>query len=151
VGGAPPHVDLAVERRLVEFLVAGPERGVFRSAHDCSQGGLGVALAEIAMGGAYDDTGFGLDIDLSTHSAPLTAVEVLFSESHGRALVTSSPERAAALVALGQELGVPVCRVGTVGQRGGLVRIRLREAEIEHSVERLREVYFGAISRAMGD
>jgi phosphoribosylformylglycinamidine synthase len=151
VGGAPPQVDLAVERRLVEFLVAGAERGLFRSAHDCSQGGLAVALAEVAMGGAYEDTGFGLDIDLSTHAATLTAIEALFSESHGRAVVTSSPERAAAVLALGQELGVPVRRVGTVGERGGLVRIRLREARIEHSVERLRDVYFGAIPRAMGD
>src|SRR5438094_695066 len=43
VAGTPPRVDLAVERRLVDFLATGAERALFRSAHDCSQGGLGVA------------------------------------------------------------------------------------------------------------
>src|SRR5207245_8879017 len=59
-GGTPPRVDLVRERRLVDYLVAGAERGLFHSAHDCSQGGLGVALAEVAMGGPYEQTGFGL-------------------------------------------------------------------------------------------
>src|SRR5213083_2045425 len=112
VGGQPPRVDLAAERRLVDYLVAAAERGLLRSAHDCSQGGLGIALAEAAMGGPYDETGFGLDIDLTTYALRLTAVDLLFSESHGRAVVTCSPERTTALAALAQELGVPAQRVG---------------------------------------
>ncbi|HMH81602.1 MAG TPA: phosphoribosylformylglycinamidine synthase subunit PurL, partial [Gemmatimonadales bacterium] len=92
VGGAPPRVDLAVERRLVDYLVAAAARGLVCSAHDCSQGGLGVALAEVAMGGPYDETGFGLDIDLTTYGLRLTPIDLLFSESHGRAVVTCRPE-----------------------------------------------------------
>src|SRR5437762_7095163 len=95
VGGMPPRVDLSAERRLVDFLVAGAERVLFRSAHDCSQGGLGVALAEVAMGGPHEETGFGLDVDLTSYGFRLAAVELLFSESHGRAVVTCPPERAA--------------------------------------------------------
>src|SRR6266705_3827420 len=68
VGGQPPRVDLAAERRLVDYLVSAAERGLVRSAHDCSQGGLGVALAEVAMGGPYDETGFGLDVDLTSYA-----------------------------------------------------------------------------------
>ena len=151
VGGAPPRVDLAAERRLVEYLVAGAERGLFRSAHDCSHGGLGIALAEIAIGGPYQEAGFGLEIDFTTYHAPLTAVELLFSESQARAVVTCAPERAAAVPALAGELGVPVHRAGTVGERAGLVRIRLRDAAVEHPVSTLREVYFTAIPRRMGD
>src|SRR5207245_3086669 len=75
VGGQPPRVDLAAERRLVDYLVAAAERGLLRSAHDCSQGGLGVALAEVAMGGPYDETGFGLNIDLAAHGLGLAADE----------------------------------------------------------------------------
>src|SRR5207247_2003610 len=71
VGGQPPRVDLAVERRLVDYLVAAAERGLLRSAHDCSHGGLGVALAEVAMGGPYDETGFGLNIDLAAYGLGL--------------------------------------------------------------------------------
>jgi phosphoribosylformylglycinamidine synthase len=150
-GGEPPHVDLAGERRLVDYLVAGAERGLLHSAHDCSQGGLGVALAEVAMGGPYAETGFGLDVDLTAYAAPVAALELLFSESHGRAVVTCAPERAAAVAALARELGVPAARVGTVGEPGGALTLRLRDAQIEHPVDRLRQVYFAAIPRRMGD
>src|SRR4029077_14987855 len=137
VGGQPPRVDLAVERRLVDYLVMAGERGLLRSAHDCSHGGLGVALAEVAMGGPYDETGVGLDIDLTAYGLRLTGDELLYSESHGRAVVTCAPERATAVAALAQELGVPAQRVGTVAQPGGAVRLWLRDATIEHPVERL--------------
>src|SRR5207247_7826039 len=103
-GGQPPRVDLDTERRLIELLVTGAERGLFRSAHDCSHGGLAVALAEVAMGDPYQNQGFGLDIDLTTYDArrttheltthELTTHELLFSESHGRAGITCSPEAA---------------------------------------------------------
>jgi phosphoribosylformylglycinamidine synthase II len=151
VGGAPPHVDLAAEGRLVEFLVTGAARALLRSAHDCSHGGLGVALAEVAMGGPYQELGLGLDVDLATHYPALTGVELLFSESQARAVITSPRDQAAAVVALAQELGVPAFRAGSVGRPGGLVRIRLRDALVEHPVGRLREVYFTAIPRRMGD
>ena len=151
IGGQPPRVDLEAERRLIELLVTGAERGLFRSAHDCSHGGLAVALAEVAMGGPYQEQGFGLDVDLTTHDARLTTHELLFSESHGRALITCSPERAGAVQALAGELGVPALRVGTVGRADGAFRVALRDGKVDESVGRLREVYFGAIPRRMGD
>src|SRR5258708_16152437 len=66
-GGQPPRVDLDREKALVELLVTAAERGLVRSAHDCSDGGLGVALAEVAMGGAYAETGFAVNLPLQTH------------------------------------------------------------------------------------
>jgi phosphoribosylformylglycinamidine synthase subunit PurL len=151
VGGEPPRVDLAVERRLVDLLVAAADVGLLRSAHDCSHGGLGVAIAEVAMGRPYDETGFGLEIDLVTYGLRLAAVELLFSESHGRAVVTCHPDRAGAVAALAQELGVPAHRAGSVGKSGGQVSIRLRDGAVVHPVDRLREVYFTALPRRMGD
>ncbi len=151
VGGQPPRVDLDAERRLVEILVAGAERGLFRSAHDCSQGGLGVALAEVAMGGPYQDAGFGLDVDLTAYQAALTTPEVLFSESHGRAVITCAADRGAATLMLAGEMGVPAHRVGTVGPVDGAFRVRLQGDLIEQPVARLREVYFSGIPRRMGD
>ncbi len=151
VGGQPPCVELDVAARLVDLLVAGAERRLFRSAHDCSQGGLGVALAEIAMGGAYLASGFGLDVDLTAHGARLTAHELLFSESHSRAVITCAPDRAAAVEALAAEHGVPVQRVGMVGAPHGEFRIALEGGAIAEPIDRLREVYFNAIPRRMGD
>jgi len=92
-----------------------------------------------------------VDVDLTAHGVPLPAHELLFSESHGRAVVTCAPERAAALTALAGELGVKTARVGRVGPLGGAVRVRLRDAAIDAAVGRLREVYFSAIPRRMGD
>jgi len=151
VGGQPPRVNLEDEKRLIDLLVTGAERGFFRSAHDCSHGGLSVALAEVAMGGPYQEHGFGLDVDLTTYDARRTTHELLFSESQARAVVTCSPERAAAVQALAGELGVPVFRAGTVGPANGAFRIRLRDGQIEDAVTRLRDVYFSAIPRRMGD
>src|SRR6266699_1537519 len=150
-GGQPPRVDLEAEKRLIELLVTGAERGLFHSAHDCSHGGLGVALAEVAMGGPYQEQGFGLDVDVTTFHAPLTTHELLFSESHGRAVVTCSPERAGAVQALAGELGVPLLRAGTGGSPDGAFRITLRDGTIDESGSRLRDVYFSAIPRRMGD
>ena len=152
-GGQPPRVDLDTERRLIELLVTGAERGLFRSAHDCSHGGLAVALAEVAMGGPYQDAGFGLEVDLTAHGSPLTAHDLLFSESHGRAVITCAPERAAAVHALAAELGVPAVRAGSVGPVNSRFRIALHDGggSIDQPVARLREVYFSAIPRRMGD
>jgi phosphoribosylformylglycinamidine synthase len=149
--GEPPAVDLAAERRLIALLVASAERGLLRSAHDCADGGLAVALAEIAMGGPYQDTGFGLDLDLSAYAAPLPAHELLFSESQARAVVTCAPDRAAALLTLAAEHGVPALDVGAVGAEQGAFRLQLRDAAIREPVARLRDVYFSAIPRRMGD
>jgi phosphoribosylformylglycinamidine synthase subunit PurL len=150
-GGEPPTVDLAAERRLVDFLVAAARQGLLRSAHDCSQGGLGIALAEIAMGGPYHEAGFGLDLDCSGCAEPLAAHELLFAESHGRVVLTCAPQAAAAISALAAEHGVPASAIGAVGERGGVVRIRLRDAVIDQPVGALREVYFAGIPRRMGD
>ena len=151
VGGHPPRVDLEGEKRLVNFLVTGAERWLFRSAHDCSHGGLGIALAEVAMGGPYQQEGFGMDVDLSAYAARLTPHDQLFSESQGRAVITCPPDRVTAVQALAGELGVPLFRAGTVGQANGAFRITLRDGQVEESIARLRDVYFSAIPRRMGD
>ena len=150
-GGEPPVVDLEAERRLIDFLVAAARQGMLRSAHDCADGGLGVALAEAAMGGAYQETGFGLTADLRSYATPLDAQDLLFSESHGRAVITSAPDRVAAIVALAGEHGVPVHGVGVVGEPDGIVKIELRDHTIEQPVRALRELYFHALPRRMGD
>jgi phosphoribosylformylglycinamidine synthase subunit PurL len=150
-GGEPPRVDLAAERRLVTLLVTAAERGLLRSAHDCSDGGLGVALAEVAMGGPYYEGGVGLDVDLTGYGDRLAADELLFSETQARAVVTCAPERATAIAALAAEHGVPACDIGAVRSADGELRLRLRDATILVPVARLREVYFSAIPRRLGD
>jgi phosphoribosylformylglycinamidine synthase len=64
-GGEAPKVDLEHESRLQRFLVAAAAARLLRSAHDCSEGGLAVALAEAAIGGPYAERGFGAIVDFT--------------------------------------------------------------------------------------
>jgi phosphoribosylformylglycinamidine synthase subunit PurL len=114
LGGRPPAVDLAAERALAEVLVTGAERGLLAAAHDLSDGGLAVALAESCLAGG---TG-------ATVSLPGDDFTFLFSESAGRALAAVLPEHEASFAALCAETGVPATVIGTTGGRAVEVRGR---------------------------
>jgi len=105
---AIPVVRAADNLRLYRALHAAMVRGLVASCHDCSDGGLGVALAESAFAGGL---GCAADLSLVPADAPdLRDDELLFSESTGRFVVSVAPENAAAFEeALA---GLPVARVG---------------------------------------
>jgi phosphoribosylformylglycinamidine synthase len=144
VFGAPPRVDLGAERRLVELLVEAARRRLPASAHDVSDGGLAVALAECAIA-----SGLGLEADLSAYAGGLPAAAALFGEEQARAVVTVGPEQAQPLLALAAAFGVSAARVGTVGGEGGLVSIRVGDDGLKVPVAMLRAVYEDAIPRRM--
>jgi len=150
-GGLPPRVDLAQARRLVDFLVRAASGRLIRSAHDASAGGLAVALAEAAIGAPYQARGYGMTVDLRAYAPGLPAADLLYSESHNRAVLTVAPEHLAAVTALGKEIGVPLHQAGTVGAEDGEFSIALRDGRVSYPVAQLRDVYFGAIPRRMGD
>ena len=66
VAGAPPRCDLAAERKLIDALLEAIQSGLVRSAHDCSDGGLAVALAECCL--VNRDAQLGADVDLKESS-----------------------------------------------------------------------------------
>ncbi len=149
VGGAPPPVDLQAEARLVDLLVALAERALMTSAHDVSDGGIGVALAECAMGGPYQDSGFGAQIDLRTVQGTLGAPDVLFGEDQGRAILSAPPARRDAILALAATHQVPATVIGSVRAEHATLEVVLREASISVPVASLRDSYFEAIPRRM--
>ncbi len=107
IAGRVPVIDLERERQLHLLLREAAAADLLASAHDCSDGGLAVALAESAIGGG---AGFavGLPGDLPPHVA-------LFSESASRAVVSVDPARAVELEDLAGMLGVPLGRLGETG------------------------------------
>jgi phosphoribosylformylglycinamidine synthase subunit PurL len=149
IGGRPARVDLDAERRLQRLLVAGAGRGLFRSAHDCSEGGLAVAIAEAAMGGPYAPTGLGATVDLSALATEVSPEGILYGEDGARAVVSVAPEQVAAVVGLAGEHGVPVHRVGQVAEPGGALELRLAARLLKWSVGALRQSYYAAIPRRM--
>jgi phosphoribosylformylglycinamidine synthase len=149
VAGAPPPVDLAAERRLVNFLVDATRQQLLASAHDVSDGGLGLALVEAAIGGPYSDAARGGAFDLSGIQGTLAPDEVLFGEDQARAVVSLAPEHRAALFSLAARHGVPAHLVGTVGEEHARLEISLRDAAVRAAADELRDIYYTAIPRRM--
>jgi phosphoribosylformylglycinamidine synthase len=106
--GAPPPVDLAAERRNGEFVASLIAGGRLSAVHDLSDGGLAVALAEMAIAG-----GIGATIDGGAVVGPAHAF--LFGEDQGRYVVTTKAEDAPAIVAAAAKAGVAAKRIGTTG------------------------------------
>jgi phosphoribosylformylglycinamidine synthase len=107
--GPPPPVNLAAERRHGDFVRSLITDGKLGACHDLSDGGLLVAVAEMAMAGRK-----GARIDLP-EEAKAMALAWLFGEDQGRYLVTCAGSEAEALLAQMQKAGVPVVRLGQVG------------------------------------
>ncbi|MEO8562728.1 MAG: phosphoribosylformylglycinamidine synthase subunit PurL [bacterium] len=144
VAGAPPRCDLDGERALISALLDAIRRGAVRSAHDCADGGLAVALAECVMMERAHPTS--ATIDLSAWSQlPLRAL--LFGEAQGR-VVVSTPD-AAAVHAAAQSHGVRATTIGTVTNASRPFTITVGATRIESSIVPLADAYHEAIPRIM--
>jgi phosphoribosylformylglycinamidine synthase len=144
VAGAPPAVDLDHERRLVDALLDAIRAGDVRSAHDASDGGLAVALAECCM--ANRERCFGLDADLSAWSAlPLRAL--LFGEAQGRVVVSTA--NAAAVLRAAAAHGVPARVIGRVTAAEAGFTLRTAHGEVASAVDALAAAYHDAIPSIM--
>jgi phosphoribosylformylglycinamidine synthase len=136
VRGVPPKLDLAREAALQRVLVAGAESGLIRSAHDCAEGGLAVAIAECCF-----DTGLGAVVDvnsLSLAQPEFESIATLFSESASRVVVSTRADRVPELLSLASREGVPATRLGIVGGQAiriaidGMTTIDISVADAEH-------------------
>ncbi len=153
IGGAVPTVDLEAEARLQKFLVAAARQKLLKSAHDCSQGGLAVALAEAAMGGPYAERPFGATIDLTGYAPGCTDEQILYAEDHARVVATFEMRNAGALAKLARAHGVPGFGAGrTAPAETGLNIIIGRSwggSSFHWAIEDLRRTYYEAIPRRM--
>jgi phosphoribosylformylglycinamidine synthase subunit PurL len=144
VRGRPPALDLVREAALQRLLVHGIARGLIRSAHDCSEGGLAVALAECCF-----DTGLGASADVPAVEVPVAAfrnIATLFGESASRVVVSVDPRAVDELLDLARGENVPAAVVGRVG--GDRIRIAVSgEAIIDESLESAERIW----SRAIGE
>jgi phosphoribosylformylglycinamidine synthase len=127
--GAPPPVDLAVEKRNGDFVRENVIAGTITAAHDLSDGGLAVGLAEMAMGGSL-----GADIALPATGIP--AHGFLFGEDQGRYVVTVAADKAESFLAAAKSAGVPATKLGTTGGDAliieGLATISVKDLVARH-------------------
>ncbi|MCT7375184.1 phosphoribosylformylglycinamidine synthase subunit PurL [Chelativorans salis] len=125
--GPPPPVDLAHEKCVGDFVRGVIRTGTATAVHDCSDGGLAVALAEMAMA-----SGIGARIEAPA-GEPVAA---FFGEDQGRYVVTVPSEQAERLMDEAREAGVPLTAIGaTEGSElklGGARAISVSELKKAH-------------------
>jgi phosphoribosylformylglycinamidine synthase len=138
-GDAPP-LDLALEKRLQDLLLALAGEGLLGSAHDCSEGGLAVALAEACFA---EEGAFGLESALPDGRA---GAEALFGEAPSRVVISCNPAVADEVARRAGTARVPCRRLGRVGAPGGRFRI---EGVVDRPVEELREAWESGLPRIM--
>ena len=131
--GRPPALDLPAERQLHALLREAAAAGLLRSAHDLSDGGLAIALAECAIVS-------GVGCELLSVPQGRRADLWLFSESASRALVSCDPAELQPLLQRASDLGVPAARIGTTGGE----RIRVPEV-FDVPVEEARAAWADAL------
>ena len=154
VAGEPPAIDLAGEKRLQDCLVALAAEGAVQSAHDISDGGLAVTLAESCFGSVVAGLQTGsfsaaahLGAVVTIEDSSLPAESVLFGERGARAVVSASPAKLARVLEIARQYHVAARELGKVIREGSF-RIEYRgSAVIESSVEALRDAWAHSLER----
>jgi len=142
--GAPPRCDVKRERAVIEVLLEAIRSGAVSSAHDCSDGGLAVALAECCI--ANPERESGAEIDLSSYSG-IPDRAVLFGESQGRIVVSSTvPERVLEIAA---KAGIPCAQIGRVRCHSDMLDVTLPNGSMRSSLARMHRAYHGTIPSIM--
>jgi phosphoribosylformylglycinamidine synthase len=144
VAGSPPPCNVDDERELIGALLEAIERGVIRSAHDCSDGGLAVAIVECCIMERADQRGVVVDLG---HWPALPDRAVLYGEAQARAVVsTASPD---VVLAIAADRGIPARVIGTVGSSASSVHISTKSTRIVAPLARLDAAYHETIPRIM--
>ncbi|MEH2390562.1 MAG: phosphoribosylformylglycinamidine synthase subunit PurL [Nostoc sp.] len=148
VAGKPPRVDFDLERRVQKVCREGIRNGWVRSAHDCSEGGVVIAIAECCIAG-----NLGAEINLEIAPAPLNRLdEVLFAEGGTRILVSVASEQQEIWKSYLQEhLGQEWQKLGTVRnyETGLGVFTTDNQALIKVRIEDMSDRYSHALARRL--
>jgi len=150
VAGEPPAIDLAAEKRLQECLVSLAASGAVSSAHDVSDGGIAVTLAESCfaslVGAQHAAPQLGANVKLEETSP---AEYALFGERGARTVVSAAPTSLARVLEIARQCGVAAHRIGQV-IRGDAFRIEYKgSAVIESSVAKLHDAWAHSLERIL--
>jgi len=151
--GPPPHVDLAHEIKVQNVARELICEGLVKSAHDCSEGGLAVALAECCFN---HKKLFGADVDLENRGGsrascagdtPASTEEILFNESQSRIVISVAPENLEKTMSILRARDVPFQHLGKVG--GEELRLRANNETFRWPILDLYDDWWNAIRCAV--
>ena len=147
--GTPPRCNLEREAELHGALRSLIYSGAVKSAHDCSEGGLAVALAECCISqqvARETPRLIGAEIDL-TAAGDGRVDALLFGETQGRILITVAASEAVKVAERAKILGISAVAIGRVG--GSELKIRTAARELAWSLAELHDLWWNSIARAM--
>lgn len=139
VGGTPPFVDFGKARAVVAACLTGIRRGIVKSAHDTSEGGIALALAECCVAGR---SSVGATIELGDDLRPDA---LLFGETPARIIVTVAPADVQTFLGMAQSQNCLAKQIGVVG--GGMLAIN---DKIRIPVDKLWKAWKDALARVVG-
>jgi phosphoribosylformylglycinamidine synthase II len=143
VAGEPPQIDLAAEKRLQQMLLALATEGLVQSAHDISDGGIAVTLAECCFAAP------GLSASASLEGSEPPAEHALFNERGARAVVSVKSSLLARVLDSARQYGVAAQQIGQVTRDKGF-RIQYKgSAAIDSPLDTLRDVWAHSLERAL--
>jgi phosphoribosylformylglycinamidine synthase len=121
LGGKPPVVDLASEKKLADLIHGAAIQGMIEAAHDISEGGLAIAIVEAAL---RFNVGARIWLDEVLERDNLDLTAALFSETQARVIVSVGREDDVKFQALCEARGVPVLRIGVTDKASGSIEIK---------------------------
>ncbi|MGH9727657.1 MAG: phosphoribosylformylglycinamidine synthase subunit PurL [Candidatus Acidiferrales bacterium] len=142
--GAPPAIDLSVEKNLIDCLVALTAERAVASAHDVSDGGLAVTLVESCFAGP---NGFSVEVSLKSGHAIEFA---LFAETGARAIVTSSSASLARALQIAAQYRVEAHQIGKVTRGEFCIQLNGQPC-VRATVDSLRQIWATALERMLGN
>ncbi len=146
IGNNVPTVDTAMGSKTFKIMHDAISGGLIRSCHDCSEGGIAVAAAEMAFAGGL---GLDLDISLAPTDGELSDVAVLFSESNSRFLVEVEPGKQDALEKLFKQAGVPFAKIGKVAETDKLTITHGDKGLVEEKLDDLKDSWRTALDKVL--
>jgi phosphoribosylformylglycinamidine synthase II len=130
-----PHIDLGMEKRLQRCCLEAIERGFINSAHDCSEGGLGVAVAESCLANNLGFSGSDCRFKGRLDAA-------LFGEAQSRIIVSAAPKSARKLERLAARHQIATARLGTIGGKRLIIK-----GYIDLSLKELGEAWWSGLEK----
>jgi phosphoribosylformylglycinamidine synthase len=141
--GEIPKLDLELEKKVQDVCIRAAEEGILKSAHDCSDGGLAVAIAESCFSSLNRDA---IGAEISLESANLSDAELLFGESPSRIVVTIAAADIDKLKSVAGDC--PMSVIGTVKGESLSISIDGRDA-IHESVTDLESVWANSLKSSL--
>ena len=145
-GGVAPKVDMQKEKKTIDFLLSAIQKNYVNAAHDCSKGGVGVALSLMSVKSSK-----GVEVDLGkTGAENIRLDELLFSESHSRFIVTTPKSKVNDFLELAEKRGVEAHHIGNVSGSSRVVFLHDGNEIVNCNLKDLKQAWEKTIPSFMG-